>query len=340
MSIRESRQNRFRAITSNSAAFAVYSFLTIVSLSLLASAGAAVAAAQDYPTRPIRIVTATPGGGNDYLARIIAPTLGSAMGQQVIVDNRASRFVGGIVARATPDGYTLAVGGGTMQFLPLMEKTDYDILTDFAPISQLERSPNVLVVHPSLKVNSVSELVALARSKPGALLYGTGGNGGALHVAAEMFMMATNVKISRVPYKSTGPALLGLLTNEVHMVFATPGGTMSHIRDGRLKALAVTSAQPFPLIPGVPTLASQGLRDYDLDTIGYILAPAKTPPPLIKRLNQHVVQLMSQADVKDRMAAGGSEVVTGTPEELAAKLKSDDTRMRKLFKHIGLAPDK
>ena len=313
---------------------------TIVCLLLLASGGAGLAHAQAYPTRPVRIVTATPGGGNDYLARIIAPPLGSALGQQVIVDNRPSRFVGGIVARATPDGYTLVVGGGTMQFTPLMEKADFDLLTDFAPISQLERSPNVLVVHPSLKVNTVQELIALARSKPGALLYGTGGPGGSLHLGGEMFMLATNVKISRVPYKSTGPALLGLLTNEVHMVFATPSGTMSHIKDGRLKALGVTTLQPFPLIPGVPTLASQGLKDFDLDTIGFIMAPAKTPASLITRLNRDIVQLMHQGDVKERMAGGGSEVVTGTPEQLAAKLKSDDVKMRKLFKQIGLSADR
>ena len=316
------------------------SYRTVASLLAIAFASIGVTYGQNYPMRPVRIVTATPGGGNDYLARIVAPALGSAIGQQVIVDNRASRLVGGIVARATPDGYTLVVGGGTMQFLPLIEKTDYDILTDFAPISQLERSPNVLVVHPSLKVGTVGELIALARSKPGALLYGTGGSGASLHVAGEMFMIAANVKITRVPYKSTGPALLGLLTNEVHMVFATPGGTMSHVRDGRLKALAVTSAQPFALIPGVPTLASQGLRNYDLDTIGFILAPAKTPPALIARLNQHIVQLMSQGDVRERMAAGGSEVVTGTPQQLAAKLKSDDAQMRQLFKRIALSPDK
>jgi len=296
--------------------------------------------AQEYPNRPVRIVTASPGGGNDYLARIVAPPLGTALGQQVIVDNRASRLVGGIVARATPDGYTLLVGGSTTQFVPLMEKSDYEPLTDFAPISQLERSPNVLVVQPSLKVNTVGELVALARAKPGALLYGTGGTGGSLHLAGEMFMLATNVKIARVPYKSTGPALLGLLTNEVHLVFATPGGAMSHVRDGRLKALAVTSVKPFPLIPGVPTLASQGLKDYDLDTIGYIAAPAKTPPSLIRRLNQLIVRIMSQPDVKERLAGGGSEAVAGTPEELAAKLKYDDTRMRKLFKQIGLSPDR
>ena len=168
----------------------------------------------------------------------------------------------------------------------------------------------------------------------------TSGSGASLHVAGEMFILATNVRISRVPYKSTGPALLGLLTNEVHMVFATPGGALSHIKDGRLKALAVTSAQPSPLIPGVPTLASQGLKDYDLDTIGFIMAPAKTPPHLIRRLNGHVVQIMSQPDVKERMAGGGSEVVTVTPEQLAAKLRYDDSRMRKLFRQIGLTPDK
>jgi tripartite-type tricarboxylate transporter receptor subunit TctC len=296
--------------------------------------------AQDYPVRPVRIVTATPGGGNDYLARIVAAPLGTALGQQVIVDNRASRLVGGLIARATPDGYTLGVGGGTLQFLPLMEKTDYDILNDFAAVSQLERSPNVLVVNPSLKVNTVGELIAMARAKPGDLLYGTGGNGGALHLAGEMFMMATNTKLSRVPYKSTGPALIGLLTNEVHMVFATTGGTMAHVRDGRLKALAVTSAQPSPLIPGVPTLASQGLRNYDLDTIGFLIAPAKTPPALIQRLNRHIVQIMSTPEAKERLAAGGSEAVSSTPAELAAKLKADDSHMRALFKRIGLSPDK
>jgi len=314
--------------------------LTILYILSLLSILAGNANAADYPTRPIRIVTATPGGGNDYLARIIAPALGTAVGQQVIVDNRASRFVGGIVARSAPDGYTLAVGGGTMQFLPLTEKADYDILSDFAPISQLERSPNVLVVNPSLKVGTVAELVALARAKPGALLYGTGSTGTALHVAGEMFMIAANVKITRVPYKSTGPALLGLLTNEVHMIFATTGGTMAHVRDGRLKALGVTSAQPSPLIPGVPTLASQGLKGYDLDTIGFILAPAKTPATLIRILNRHVVSIMSNAEVKERMAGGGSEVVTGTPEELSAKLKIDDARMRKLYQTIGLSPER
>jgi tripartite-type tricarboxylate transporter receptor subunit TctC len=310
-------------------------------LLLIAAVGVVPGAlGQDYPTRPVRIVTATPGGGNDYLARILATPLGAALGQQVIVDNRASRLVGGLVARATPDGYTLVVGGGTMQFTPLMEKADYDLFTDFAPISQLERSPNVLVVNPSLKVSTVKELVALAKAKPGVLLYGTGATGGTLHLCGEMFMLATNTKLTRVPYKSTGPALLGLLTNEVQMVFATAGGVMAHIKEGKMRALGVTSAQPFPLVPGVPTIASQGLPGYDLDTIGFIMAPAKTPPHLIKRLNQTIVQIMQKSDVKDRLAGGGSEAVTGTPEQLTAKLRADDAAMRRLFKQINLQPDK
>lgn len=296
--------------------------------------------AQDYPTRPIRIVTATPGGGNDFLARIVAPAMSGALGQQVIVDNRSGRLVGGIVARSTPDGYTLGVGGGSMQFTPILEPGDYNMVKDFAPISQLERSPNVLVVHPSLKVGTVKEFIALGKARSSPLLYGTGTSGGSLHVAGEMFTLATGVKMKRVPYKSTGPALISLLGNEVQAVFATAGGAMSHIRDGKLKALGVTSAKPFALIPDVPTIASQGVPGYDLDTIGFIVAPLKTPPHIIKRLNEIVVKTMQTADVKSRLAGGGSESASSTPEELQAMLVDADTKMRQLFKQIGLSPAK
>jgi tripartite-type tricarboxylate transporter receptor subunit TctC len=296
------------------------------------------ASAQNYPTRPLRIVTATPGGGNDFLARIIAPALGNALGQQVVVDNRASRQVGGIVARATPDGYTLGVGGGSMQFAPLLQETDYEMLRDFAPLSQLERSPNILVVQPQLKVNTVAELLALGRTK--TLQYGTGARGGSLHVAAELFMQATTMKMKRVAYKSTGPVLLAILQGEVQLAFATSGGAMAHVRAGRLKAIGVTTLKPFPLLPDLPTIASQGVPGYELDTIGFIVAPARTPAALVAILNKQIVRIMQQDDVKQRLAAGGSEVVTGTPSELAAKLASDDTKMRALFKKIGLEPGK
>lgn len=308
---------------------------------VLASVGIGAACAQDYPTRPIRIVTASPGGGNDFLARIIAPALADALGQNVVVDNRASRLVAPVTKRATPDGYTLAVGGGTMQFVPLLQvDPPYDIVKDFAPISQLERSPNVLVVHPSLGVNSVQELVALAKAKPGALRYGTGSSGGSLHVAGEMFMLATGTQMKRIVYKSTGPALLALAGNEVQVVFSTPPGALALVKNGKLTPLAVTSAQPFPLIPDLPTLASQGLKGYDVETIGYIVAPLKTPRKIIDLLNRHIVKIMSDPDVSKRLAAGGSVAATGTPEQLAAKLRSDDQRVRKLLKQIGLKPEK
>lgn len=304
----------------------------LIALSAAAVTGGAVA--QDYPTRPVRILTSTPGGGNDFLARIVAPALGAQLGQQVVVDNRTSRLVGGLAARATPDGYTLAIGGGTMQYNPITEDADYNILTDFAPISQLERAPLVLVVHPSLKVGSVKELVAVARTR--TLRYGTGSAGNTIHISGVMFGQATGVKINRIPYKSTGPALVALLANEVQLMFATTGGAIPHVKEGRLTALAVTSAQPSALLPGVPTLASQGLKEYDIDTIGFILAPRKTPPRIVQRLNQAVVKIMAQPDVIAKLAAGGSEAVSSTPEQLAAKLKADDAWMREMLVKVGV----
>lgn len=303
-------------------------------LACLLPLAAGYAGAQDYPTRPVRILTSSPGGGNDFLARIVAAPLGAALGQQVIVDNRTSRLVGGLAARATPDGYTLTVGGGTMQYNPIMEEADYNVLTDFAPISLLERAPLVLVVHPSLKAGTVQELIAVARTR--TLRYGTGAAGNSLHIAGELFSISAGVKLSRVPYKSTGPALVALLANEVQMVFSTTGGAMGHIRDGRLKAVGVTSAQPSPLLPGIPTLASAGLKEYDIDTIGFILAPAKTPAAIVRKLNQHVVQIMQQPDVKERLAAGGSEAAWSTPEQLMTKLRADDAWMRQMQKRVGI----
>jgi tripartite-type tricarboxylate transporter receptor subunit TctC len=310
-----------------------------VLLALIATAGIDVHAQDKYPTRPVRIVTATPGGGNDFLARMVAPPLGTALGQQIIVDNRPSRLVGGIVARSTPDGYTLVIGGSTMQYTPLMEKMDYNAITDFTPVSLLERSPNVLVVNPSLKVNTVSELVAMARAKPGVLNYGTGASGASLHLSGELFMIATNTKMTRVPYKATGPAVLGLLTNEVQLVFATAGAVVPLLKDGKLKALGVTTLEPTPLVPGIPTIAQQGVPGFEVVTIGFMLAPAKTPQPVVRRLNQHIVKLMQQPDVKERLAAGGSDASSSSPEELGRIMREDDARMRKLFKELGLTAD-
>jgi tripartite-type tricarboxylate transporter receptor subunit TctC len=227
-----------------------------------------------------------------------------------------------------------------MQYTPLMEKMDYNAITDFTPVSLLERSPNVLVVNPSLKVNTVSELVAMARAKPGVLNYGTGASGASLHLSGELFMIATNTKMTRVPYKATGPAVLGLLTNEVQLVFATAGAVVPLLKDGKLKALGVTTLEPTPLVPGIPTIAQQGVPGFEVVTIGFMLAPAKTPQPVVRRLNQHIVKLMQQPDVKERLAAGGSDASSSSPEELGRIMREDDARMRKLFKQLGLTGDR
>jgi len=311
------------------------SFRTFARCVLIVVAAATNAAAQDYPTRPVRILTSTPGGGNDYLARIIAGPMGAALGQQVIVDNRTSRLVGGLAARATPDGYTLGLGGGTLQYNPILEDADYNIITDFAPISLLARAPLVFVVNPSLKVDTVADLIALARTR--TLRYGTGSAGNSTHLAGELFTMTTGIKITRVPYKSTGPALIALLANEVQIMFSTTGGALPHVKEGRLRALAVTSAQPSPLLPGVPTLASAGLKAYDIDGIDFIVAPLKTPARIIERLNKIVAQIMAQPDVKEKLAAGGSESISSTPQALLQKLKADDAWMREMHKKVGLA---
>ena len=310
--------------------------LLLATFSSVIATDAVSAPAGDYPHRPIRILTATPGGGNDFLARIIAPRLSDALGVSVIVDNRASRLVGSLGAIASPDGYTLVVAGGTFQSIPLTEEADYDPVKSFAGVSQLERSPNVLVVNLAIGVNSVKELIALAKSKPGTLNYGTGGTGGSLHIGGEMFKMITGADIRRVPYKSTGPALIGLLGNEVQLAFSTPPGALTHAKAGKLKLLAVTSADPTPLVPGVPTMIAAGVPGFELETIGFLLAPAGTPGPVIRRLNRETVRIMAEPDVKSQMLTGGSEAVSSTPKAIEAKLAADDARLRKLYAAIGL----
>jgi tripartite-type tricarboxylate transporter receptor subunit TctC len=284
----------------------------------------------------VRILTAEPGGGNDFLARIVATPLSQALSQSVVVDNRASRLVGSLGAIATPDGYTLVIGGGTFQSIPITEIADYDPVKSFAGISQLERSPTVLVVHPALNVNSVKELIAVAKGKPGQLNYGSGGTGGSLHIAAETFKLLTGTNIVRVPYKSTGPALIGLLGNEVQLVFSTTGGAAPHIKSGKLKALAVTSKEPTSLVPGIPTMAQAGVPGVEVESIGFILAPRNTPQPIIRRLNSEIVRIMAQPQVKEQMRAGGSEAVSSTPEQITAQLAADDARLRKVYAAIGL----
>jgi tripartite-type tricarboxylate transporter receptor subunit TctC len=309
--------------------------VTVSVLAVMMSA-ANMVSANEYPTRAIRIICSEPGGGNDFLARIVAPALTSALGQSVVIENRPSRLVGAVGAVANPDGYTLIIGGGSFLNAFLVEKTPYDPIKDFTGVSQLERSPNVLVVHPSLPVTSVKDLIALAKAQPGKLNYSSGASGSSSHIGAEMFKMSTGVNIVQISYRSSGPALIGVVTNETQLMFSTAGGATSQVKAGKLRALAVTSREPTALIPGVPTMIAAGVRDYDLDTIGSLLAPAKTPKAIIKRLNEVVVRTMNQPEVKEKLLIGGSEAASSTPEQLTARLVSDLAKMRKLYAKIGI----
>ena len=303
----------------------------------LVLAGAAIG--QNYPYKPVRILSAEAGGGADFVARIVAQRISGPLGRQVVVENRPARLIGEIVAKATPDGYTLLLASSTFLFAPFFGETPYDPVKDFAPISMLAKAPNIIVVHPSVPVASLRELIALAKAKPGALNYGSGGTGSSLHLAAELFNQMAGVDITRIAYKGAGPAMNDLLGGQVQIVFATAGSVSAHVKSGRLKALAVTSPQPSALAPGLPTVAASGVPGYQMEALYSLVAPLKTPAAIIKQLNQVIVQALDQADLKERFLAAGIEAAPGSPGELAARFKSEIAAVGKLVKGSGMRAD-
>jgi tripartite-type tricarboxylate transporter receptor subunit TctC len=300
--------------------------------------GAGVVSAQGYPDKPVRMVTAEVGGTADLVARIIAQGLTERLGQQVIVDNRGGGVIpGGIVARAQPDGYTLLYYGSTIWLAPLLQdKIPYDPVRDFAPISITTVAPNVVVVHPSVPVKSISELLALAKAQPGKLNYASGSSGAASHLAAEVFRSMAGVNIVRVPYRGNGPALNAMLAGEVQLMFATVGSVVPHIKSGRLRALAVTSAQPFALLPGMPTVAASGLPGYESGSTSGLFAPAGTPSGIVNRLHQETVRVLARPDIRERLANAGLEAIGSSPQQFAAAVKSEMTSIGKVIKAAGI----
>jgi tripartite-type tricarboxylate transporter receptor subunit TctC len=306
----------------------------MLSVGLMVS-GAGVVSGQNYPNKPIRIVTSEPGGGNDIVARLVAEGLTASLGQRVIVDNRGI-IAAEIAAKATPDGYTLLIYGSNIWLMQyLRDNVPWDPLRDFAPLTVAVNLPNILVVHPSLPVKSVKELVELAKAKPGELNYAAGTIGVSPHLAAELFKALAGVNIVRVPYKGGGPALNGLIGGEVHLMFPNAGSVMPHIKSGRVRALAVSTAQPSALAPGLPTVA-EAVPGYETGAVICVFAPARTPAAIVDLLNREIVRVLNGAVVKERLFNSGSEVVANSPREFAAFIKSDMARMGKVIRDAGI----
>ena len=304
-----------------------------VVLIALAGLGATVSTAQDYPSRPIRIVTSPPGGGNDFVARMIAQEISAPLGQQVIVDNRSGGVIPGeIVSRAPPDGYTLLAAGGTFTIGQLFQKTPYDVLKDFITVVVVGMAPNIVVVHQQVPIKSVKELIALAKAKPGQLNYSSAPVGAQTHLAGELFKSMAGVNIVRVVFKGNGPAVASVVSGEVQVMFPNPPTATTHIKSGRLRALAVTSTQPSALVPGVPTVAASGVPGYEVISMDYIFAPANTPASIINRLNQEMVRALNRPEVKQKFFDTGVEVVGSPPQESERRMKEDVAKWEKLIK--------
>jgi tripartite-type tricarboxylate transporter receptor subunit TctC len=309
-------------------------------VSMLASAQGATEA--NYPTRPIRMIAPSSAGGPvDVMARVVAQGLGEVLGQQVVVDNRAGAagLIGAeLVATAVPDGYTIMFGfSGPLVIVPhLGGKTPYNTLKDFAPVSFAIQGPYILLVRPSLPVNSVKELIALAKQQPGKLNYASGGNGTGIHLAGELFKMAAGVNIVHVPYKGAGPGMTALLANEVDMMFNGLAPALPHVKTGKLKGLAVGGTKRSALLPELPTVAeASGL---DFNTTGWygILAPVKTPRTIVSKLHAATVKALATPAVKDTLTRQGVETVGSTPEEFAKLIRDEWSKWEKVIKAAGL----
>lgn len=309
---------------------------------LLAAAGPALAQSPDtYPAKPVRVIVSySPGGATDIVARLVAAKLTEALGKPFVVENITG--AGGIIgdsaaARAAPDGYTVLGTSSTFAINPAVRaKLPYDPLKNFAPISLVASAPFMLVVHPSLPVKSVKELVALAKANPGKLDYASAGQGTAVHLAVELFSSLAGVKMMHIPYKGSGPALIDLLAGQVQLTFANVLSSRAHVQSGRLRALAVSSAKRSSVLPDLPTVAESGVPGYDTASWYAYLAPAGTPPVAIQRINSAIVRSVKSPEFSRRLAADGAEPVGSTPEEFGRFLAAEIARWHKVVKSAGI----
>lgn len=308
----------------------------------LASGIAADAIAQTYPGKPIRIIVPFPAGGNaDILARILGQKMAESLGQQIIVDNRAG--AAGIIgaqaaAKSPPDGYTLFMGTtGTQTTNPAVyAKLPYDPLRDFAPVSNFAGSPYVLVVHPSLPVRNLRELIALARARPGALHYASFGAGSSAHLTGVLLQTAAKIDIVHVAYKGGPPALADLVGGHVEMMFNLLPGILPHVKAAKLRAIAVAAEKRAAAVPGVPTFAESGMPDFYSDSWYGIFVPAGTPKDVVAKLNAEILRVLALPEVRQRLAAEGAEPMGGSPEQFAEQIRRDLARWTRVAKEANI----
>ena len=300
---------------------------------------------QAYPTKPIHfVVPFAPGGGSDLVARTVGQKITEALGQPVIIDNRtgAAGMIGAeIAAKSPPDGHTLLLGSnGPLAINPgLYAKMPYDAARDFAPVSLVTIMPFVLVTHPALPVKSVKDLIALARTKPNQLNYGSPGNGSTTHLANELLKSMAGIQLTHIPYKGVAPAATDLISGQVQMMSGDLSTLLPHVRSGRMHALAVTSARRSNLVPELPTVAESGVPGYEASGWFGVLVPAATPPAVIERLNAAIVKGLAANDSRERLRALGGEVAPGTPEQYGALIRRDTAKWGKLIKSLGIQGD-
>ncbi len=300
--------------------------------------------AQAWPAKPIRfIVPFPPGGTTDIQARMINERLGAKLGQPVVLDNRggANGAIGmEIVARAPADGYTMIISTvGTWTVAPHLSKLPYDVQTDFAPLIHMATTPGVLLVHPSVPAKNVKELIALARQRPNELTYGSSGIGGFGQMCAELFAVTANIKMTHVPYKGSAPSLIDLMGGHIQILFNSALPTMPHIKSGKMRALATTGAKRMSILPELPTVAEAGLTGYENSTWSALGLAARTPQPIIERLNKEINAILQLPEVQEAARADGSMITGGTPEQFREILKSELAKFGRLIKQAGIKGD-
>jgi tripartite-type tricarboxylate transporter receptor subunit TctC len=312
-----------------------------VAIAALAVCAAPAGYAQTYPVKPVRLIVPwSAGSGTDLMSRSLATKMGEALGQQVVVDNRggAGALIGSeVAAKSAPDGYTMYIGGSvSMAISPaLYTKVAYDPVRDFAPVSLVSQFFNALSVHPSVPAKNVKELIAVGRSRPGELLMGSAGNGSTSHLAGELFKKMTRVNMTHVPYKSGGQLVVGVVSGESHLSFSPVSTALTHMKSGKLRTLAVTSAKRLPSLPEVPTV-NETVPGYEFGGWQAVFVPAGTSPEHVRRLNAAVLKAINTAEFKEYLAKEGSELVGSAPEQLAAFLRAEVTKNAELIRSAGI----